>query len=204
MNSNLAEQISSTSDVFAFVLSLPELHRVASNPLVAGDLKSQMVSCVQGLPDRAAIHLACLHVTRRFNAHPKDELLARVSALASAVDADKKLNLRARLTRAAVLYSNCSDYQGALSEFAACETRALSLEDDFAFGLANKGIADSARILGHHVRAEESYENALATFRKYRYDLLTAFVLNNLAILRKQWGEYSAALRLLKKARLEF
>ena len=56
-------------------------------------------------------------------------------------------------------------------------------------------------ILGEPRVAEASYESALETCRRYDYDLLAAFAINNLGILKKNIGEYGASIRLLSQAR---
>ena len=72
-------------------------------------------------------------------------VLDDIGDLSRLVDNKPRIMIRARLTRAAVLLTNASDYRAALSEFQACAADSKATDDHLAYAMANKGIGDVSR-----------------------------------------------------------
>jgi DNA-binding NtrC family response regulator/tetratricopeptide (TPR) repeat protein len=196
----LSHLLLNSEDKFASILGCAHVHRIVGDREQRPGFRRELLDLVDSSIDRAAIDLGLLYVGRRFDSRPATALLNDVESIILGRETDEQLMLRARLTRAAILSTNASDYRAALDEFKTCVSESMLGDDHFAYALANKGVGDVSLCLGLHSLAEEPFENALVTFRRYNCELLGASVTNSLGLLKKRWGEYSAALRLLQRA----
>ena len=93
--------------------------------------------------------------------------------------------------------------RGCLHEALSLGTRALSVlartDEHMDVGTLQVCIGLCHMRLGQQEKAEESFKDGLATFRRIGYDIGVANVLNNLALLHKNRCEWDKASRLLEK-----
>jgi DNA-binding NtrC family response regulator/tetratricopeptide (TPR) repeat protein len=193
------KKLAAVDDKFAFVVADPFLHRFSADSTRVGELRR--LASAQGWrrEDELAVALAITFVARR---HYDTELSAHIRMATDVLDdptISARLRVRAALTRAA-LYSAQENFELSHQEFGRCVDELRAGDDHFAYALACKGLADSALLGGQNQRADELYQDALVTFRRYEHSLLTAFVMMNLGVLRKRVCEYEQSQKLMLNA----
>ena len=204
MDKHLVDALTNAKDKFAFVLDSPQVHHLASDGDLVGQLRREAHAALTTTIERSAFELGLIHVTRRFSSATARDLFDTIGNIEKSVSDSEEVLLRARLTRAAILFSIQCDDVSALSEFDKCFEVSAGTEDHFVYALSSKGMGDASLRLGRFSQAEEYYENAIVTFRRYGFELLLAFVINNLGVLKKNVGDYATALRLLQKAQASY
>jgi len=181
------------------------VHLLAEPLIYSGDLGESFYSDVvrivgQSCSDHeiAVCEVAIILASSRYSIVTTDDLLRRMDQLLPRLAEHSRW--RGRVARALVCLNRGVEYRGVEAELATCEQSLRTSDDHFTYALCSKGRADALQVLGRHSEAEECYENATATFRRFGHELLAAFSQNNLGVLKKRIGEYEAARACLKRA----
>src|SRR6187455_2563126 len=105
MISRLVEELANSRDKFAFVLNSPEVHRLASDGELVRQLRQDGLAALETIVERSTFELGLIHVSRRFSPVSAAEFLHVIGSIESGVANSEDALLRARLTRAAILFT---------------------------------------------------------------------------------------------------
>jgi DNA-binding NtrC family response regulator/tetratricopeptide (TPR) repeat protein len=197
------KELLSAEDKFAFVVADPLSYRLACEQDSTERLRAHLRSANLSDRDAALVTLGILFVSRRQLDLRQTPWRQDVDSIIAKYAMDRFVRVRAGLTKAAILYTT-GQIVASYEAFEASVLLVREGDDHFAYALGSKGLADAAMELGDHSSAQEHYENALATFRRYGYELPAAFVVNNLGILMKRLGQYQISMKHFSNARRVF